>query len=114
MHRDITGIMPAGSFDPKDDFETKMIQIDRAKLCKTQFCYTRNCQCPIVGPEAREIDMDVSGLPCPDMSRAGNRLREEGPTAVVFGAHAKLHVACQTPLLIIENVRDSGFDLRAQ
>jgi site-specific DNA-cytosine methylase len=50
--------------------------------------------------------MDTSGLPCPDMSKAGKGLREEGLTSSVFIAHAKLHCAKKTPLLVVENVED--------
>ena len=106
VHGDITQIMPPNSFRPHDNFENKMKSINRAKLKKRQFCFTHNRKCPIFGEGARESDFDLSGLPCPDHSRAGHGLGREGPTAPVFGAHAKYHVACQTPMLIIENVPD--------
>ncbi|CAL1150917.1 unnamed protein product [Cladocopium goreaui] len=80
IHGDITNIMPKGSFDPSACFKTKMKQIEQAKLCRGQFCFTHNQSCPVFGQEAAESDFDMSGLPCPDMSRAGKGLREEGPT----------------------------------
>ncbi|CAK9098042.1 unnamed protein product [Durusdinium trenchii] len=69
-------------------------QINQAKLRTTQYCFTHDRQCPIFGKRAREVDLDVSGLPCPDFS------------AMVFCSHAKFHAAWQTPMLIIENVPD--------
>ena len=40
------------------------------------------------------------------MSPCGRRMYEEGQTSSVFACHAKLHIALQTPMLIIENVPD--------
>ena len=84
-----------------------MQDIEAAKLKLKQHCFTHNRKCAICGPEAREVDMDVSGLPCPDFSKAGKGRGKEGPTAPVFGCHAKYHAACQTPMLLVENVEDS-------
>ena len=53
-------------------------------------------------------DFEVAGLPCTDQSRAGKRLFHNGPTAPVFMAHAKIHLAKQTPLVLLENVPDRG------
>ncbi|CAK9059749.1 unnamed protein product [Durusdinium trenchii] len=94
VHGDLTQIMPSNSFDPESGFEAKAAQINQAKLRTTQYCFTHDRQCPIFGKRAREVDLDVSGLPCPDFS------------AMVFCSHAKFHAAWQTPMLIIENVPD--------
>ena len=106
IHGDITNIMPRGSFDPSACFKTKMKQIEQAKLCRSQFCFTHNKSCPIFGRLAAESDLDVSGLPCPDMSRAGIGLKEEGPTSPVFGSHAKMHIEKKTRMIVLENVPD--------
>ncbi|CAK9081695.1 unnamed protein product [Durusdinium trenchii] len=106
VHGDLTQIMPSNSFDPESGFEAKAAQINQAKLRTTQYCFTHDHQCPIFGKRAREVDLDVSGLPCPDFSRAGVERGKEGPTAMLFCSHAKFHAAWQTPMLIIENAPD--------
>ena len=91
----------------------RLYAIDRAKLKSHQYCYTHNrcCSLGLSGDIPQETaDFDLSGLPCPDMSPAGYSLREEGETSSVFAVHAKYHIAKQTPMLVIENVPDQGFD----
>ena len=105
VHGDLTEAVPRGSFDPEATFIERVRAIDRAPLCLHQHCYTHGQKCPIYGA-AKKPDYDLSGLPCPDHSPAGKRLYEEGKTSSVFACHAKLHIANQTPLLIIENVPD--------
>ncbi|CAE8602347.1 unnamed protein product [Polarella glacialis] len=61
--------------------------------------------CPLFG-RAVETNLETAGLPCTDQSRAGNQLYEQGPTAVVFIAHAKRHIQKRTPFIIIENVQE--------
>lgn len=111
IHGDITNIMPRGSFDPSACFKTKMKQIEQAKLCRSQFCFTHNKSCPIFGRLAAESDLDVSGLPCPDMSRAGIGLREEGPTSPVFGSHAKMHIEKKTRMIVLENAPELSLEM---
>ena len=109
IHGDLTQVVPQGSFDQKADFETRAAQIDHADLCADQWCFAHGQNCPIFrkGCGVAEPDYDISGLPCPDHSRAGNRAYEQGATSSVFACHAKMHVHYQTPLLCIENVWDS-------
>ena len=119
VHGNLVDIIPDGSFNAADPFQRRLQDINRAKLCRKQrlglfkrsyhgsrFCYTHNRCCPIVGRDAVTPDYDCSGLPCPDWSAAGLRLKEEGVTSNVFIAHAKLHTKNKTPLLVIENVQD--------
>ncbi|CAE8599354.1 unnamed protein product [Polarella glacialis] len=61
--------------------------------------------CPLF-VRAVETNLETAGLPCTDQSRAGNQLYEQGPTAVVFIAHAKRHIQKRTPFIIIENVQE--------
>lgn len=104
VHGDITETLPPGSFKQSDTFYRRLLDIDRAKICKRQFCYAHSGFCNIL--EGMQAEFDHSGLPCPDMSKAGHGRREEGVTSAVFARHAKLHIARQTPLLLIENVQD--------
>ena len=82
----------------------RLSAIDRAPLKKGQFCFTHQQHCPLT--EGLQSDYDHSGLPCPDHSRAGKAMREEGHTSSVFACHAKMHIEKGTPLLVIENVQD--------
>ena len=112
IHGDLTKIVPEGSFDKGANFETRATQIDQADFCADQWCYTHGRDCPIFREQSQrgqvvESDYDLSGLPCPDHSKAGNRQYEEGDTSSVFACHAKMHVHYQTPMLCIENVWDS-------
>lgn len=104
IHGDLTKIVPEGSFDPEGTFMERLMQIDRAPILQHQHCFTHGHKCPLL--EGVQSEYDVSGLPCPDMSPAGLGLKEEGKTSAVFISHAKLHIAKQTPLLVVENVPD--------
>lgn len=106
IHGDLTGIVPERMWDPTASFLTRAKQIDRAPLHIEQWCFYHGRKCPIFGANANIPDYDISGLPCPDMSRAGNRKYEEGATSSVFAAHAKMHIEYGTPMLVIENVWD--------
>ena len=83
-------------------FEGKLqFSRDKCQLQQTQWCYAHGTFCPI----NRRVDVDFSGLPCPDNSRANrNRMYEEGPSNGVYCVWAKKHRSLQTPLLILENV----------
>ena len=84
---------------------TKLQDVSRAPLMKRQWCYTHGKYCELFAAD-KASELDVSGLPCPDFSAAGLRRREEGPTATVFMAHAKRHKELETPLIVVENVKD--------
>ena len=106
VHGDVTEILPEGTVI--DQGYLKMSHaVNQAQVMPKQFCYTHNQQCRVFGRRAVHADYDISGLPCPDMSRAGKQLFEEGPTAVVFACHAKMHAHKRTKLLVIENVPDA-------
>ncbi len=104
IHGDLTKIVPENSFNPEGTFMERLMQIDGASIMRNQWCNTHGHDCPIL--DGLQSDYDVSGLPCPDMSPAGLGLKEEGMTSTVFICHAKLHIAKQTPFLVVENVPD--------
>ena len=92
-----------GSFDASDTFAQKTVKINTAHLQKIQHCFTHNDTCELFS-EDKDSDVDFSGLPCPDNSRANhNRQFEEGKTGPVYIVWAKKHKAKKTPLLILEN-----------
>ena len=101
---DLEGCLPKGCYAKDDQFMTKLDKIDRVDFKCKQHCYAHNKACPLFG-RATDSDLEVAGLPCWDISAAGKRLKENGPTASVFLAHAKRHVQKMTPLIIIENTK---------
>ena len=54
-------------------------------------------------------DIDTSGSPCQDWSRAGSRRGELGPRAHLLLLWVRWHRVMETPIIIHENVK--GFDL---
>ena len=70
---------------------------------------TRRCPCckhgGLCSTEKLAV-FDVSGLPCPDMSTAGKRLRRAGSTAGVYIAHGKYVTDQAVPLLLVECTKD--------
>ena len=107
VHGDLTEVMaPPVNCSPNDSFMRKLYAMNKAPMKTKQWCYTHCQECSLGIGGGMKPDYDISGLPCPDMSPAGSQQREEGPTAPVFICHAKLHIALQTPMLVIENVPD--------
>ena len=104
---DITKIVPQTTFDKEDNFARKLWKIDHAPFVESCFCHSHHRECPLFGANGLNPDYDISGLPCPDFSKSGLRLRHEGPTNSVFISHAKMHCHFGTPLLVIENVQDT-------
>ena len=107
MFENLVHVLPSGSYNAKDSFAKKFYDVNNANLMWAQGCLTHGQDCLLFGPDAGS-DLDTSGLPCWDMSIAGLKLYEEGPTNIVFMSHAKMHVEKKTPLLIIENTKDGG------
>ena len=102
---DLLECLPKNSFDKNNTFASKLVSIDRARLMKRQHCFTCGKDCQLFNPEA-ESEHETAGLPCVDMSPAGKRLAENGPTAPVFITHGKMHVAKRTRVIVLENVQD--------
>ncbi|CAE6970572.1 unnamed protein product [Symbiodinium sp. CCMP2592] len=87
----------------RGSFECKRRRVTAAALQRYQYCTTHAQPCCVDTP----VMLDVSGLPCPDNSRANHgRLFEEGPSGKIYITWAAQHKRKQTPLLILENVRD--------
>ena len=101
---DVEGCIPAGTYQADMSFAWKLYFVSSSPFQRYQMCRTHNCMCSQF--PAVSADLDVSGLPCPDFSRAGARHYEQGITNTVFMCHAKRHIELQTPLIIIENVED--------
>ena len=106
---DVLKSLPENSYNRDDSFADKLYSIDRARLMKRQYCYTCGKQCPLFTP-GEESEHETAGLPCVDMSSAGKRRFESGPTAPIFITHGKRHVAKRTRVILLENVQDRFFE----
>ena len=85
-------------------FEAKRRRLNNVDLQQRQFCVTHSQLCSLHEP----VDMDVSGLPCPDNSRANQKRKfEEGDSGIVYITWSKKHVQNKTPLLVLENVLET-------
>ncbi|CAL1164716.1 unnamed protein product, partial [Cladocopium goreaui] len=96
--------IPTGYFREEDDFNTRRKCIDNAPLNTSQFCTTHGGYCPLL----REVDVDMSGLPCEDNSRANfkRKFLQGGKFGSCYLVWAKQHRHMRTPLLILENTPD--------
>ncbi|CAE7853726.1 unnamed protein product [Symbiodinium necroappetens] len=54
-------------------FKRRLQLVAKESMARTQYCYTHGQQCPIM----RTVDIDMSGLPCPDNSRANRKRKFE-------------------------------------
>ncbi len=67
-------------------------------------CLAHGAICPV---DKVCASLDVSGLPCPDMSTAGLQQKRAGVTSNVYIAHGAYCTKNRTPLLLIECTPDS-------
>ena len=91
-------------FDPEAiagrTFREKNAAIQNAPFVEQQYCFTHGMDCSCLV----RSDLDFSGLPCQDNSRANFRRQfQEGRFNTCFMVWAKKHKALETPLLILEN-----------
>ena len=85
-------------------FREKKEKLASIPLRATQFCHTHNGFCSL----REKVCVDVSGLPCPDNSRANQKRKfEEGSSGIVYLTWSKFHIEQKTPLLILENVPEN-------
>ncbi|CAE6969119.1 unnamed protein product, partial [Symbiodinium sp. CCMP2456] len=102
---DLNQVVPDGTICEADTFSEKVHKIAQAPLCSSQYCHAHNRRCPLFGPSTAAA-WETAGLPCPDHSRAGLRMCENGKTAATFACHAKRHIEKRTPVILIENVQE--------
>ena len=105
---DVLEQLPRGSIREVGTFFEKLDDVNRAHLQKVQYCFQHGQCCSAV----RAVDVDVSGLPCQDNSRANiKRKLQDGRFVPVYMVWAKKHRHLRTPLLIIENTPDAQHSL---
>ena len=101
---DILGMVPVNVFDVNHGYCGKLKGILNCQLSTLQHCHQHKSAC---SPHKRAM-FDVTGLPCPDMSRANHkRLKRAGPTNTVYMTHGKWSTVNKIPLLLVECTPDS-------
>ena len=103
LFSDIEALNPSHCTTPGMNYEMKKRAIMKSWLQPSQFCHLCHdelCHVP-------SADFGVSGLPCEDMSTAGDQLKREGRTNGVYLTHAKYNKIHRTPLLLLECTPDS-------
>ena len=105
---DILDQVPCGQDTTSGSFGQKRRRLDQINLESQQFCRTHNMRCSL----QQTVHIDMSGLPCPDNSRANPKRKfEQGPSGVIYITWAKFHKNQRTPLLILENVPEPWYTL---
>lgn len=101
---DACEILPHGTLSGLTKYSAKYENVSQVDhIASFGSCATHGRTCPI---EKRMSIFCVSGLPCPDMSTCGKRLKRAGVTSNVYLSHGKYHEKHRTPLLLIECTPD--------
>ena len=106
---DVKAQIPPGTLDESASFQKRKAQCEKCNFRKTAFCHVHNKECSLEDP----ADLNVSGLPCQDNSRANlNRLfLVDGKHGSVYLVWARKHRLARTPLLILENTPETRFSV---
>lgn len=111
---DILGLIEHGTFSEHDSYRRKRRKIQRSILVDAQVRKTHShsdswqdlCSVPAA------VDFGCSGLPCTDMSKAGNQLKRHEVTNTVYMAHGKYCESHRVPLVIIECTPESRLSFK--
>ncbi|CAJ1435494.1 unnamed protein product [Effrenium voratum] len=96
-----------GTIQSTDDLETKASKVNNAWIQQSQFCFSHGQMCETLRP----VDVDMSGMPCQDNSRANHKRKfERGERFDTYLVWAKKHRVMKTPLIILENTSDIRLD----
>ena len=108
---DVVQKIPPNSFNEDADFESRRHQIDSAMMSSSQFCYMHGGHCSLLKP----VDLDVSGLPCEENSRANHKRKYmQGRFGNLYLVWAQYHREMRTPLLILENTPETQQHFKIQ
>ena len=81
--------------------------MEEVELAPSQWCYSHGQECPI-NTWRTCSDIDMSGLPCEENSRANvNRRFLDGRFSDLYALWAQRHRRLRTPLVILENTPDA-------
>ena len=99
MFSDILDLLPPNTMSAEWSFSQKHRASSCCCLAASAHCTVHNKQCS-VQPDG--VDFSVGGLPCPDYSTAGLRMKREGPTNGVYCSHGKYVTDMEIALLLVE------------
>ena len=100
---DITQLLGEHWFDVGMSYSSKLQAGRQADLSTVRPCAFHGCDCST----EKMVTFDVSGLPCPDMSQAGKRRKRARPTNTVYIAHGRWVTERETPLLLVECIKEA-------
>ena len=102
---DLTQLVPAGCLPDEGTLGERRERIDSLPLQGVQWCYQHNCWCGC----HKAGDLEFSGLPCQENSRANPKRRFlAGRFSNLYAVWSKHHRSVRTPLIILENTEESG------
>ena len=104
VHGDLVEHIPPEARPHRGTFRERVEQVNAAPLLDRQYCYTHRCYCTSL----KETDLEMSGLPCEENSRANTRRRFfEGRFSNLYAIWAKRHRKLGTKLIILENTEET-------
>jgi len=103
LFEDILDLLPNGTLDPDWTYSEKLQATTGVTTARFGSCVTHDSHCFV----NKTAVFDVSGLPCPDMSRAGKRRKRAGVTNSVYLAHGRYVTLNRMPLQLTECTPDS-------
>ena len=98
LFEDIVDLIPNGTLGSDWTYSEKLQATLQVPTAERGFCVAHDCQCAV----NKIAVFDVSGLPCPDMSRAGKRRKRAGVTNTVYLAHGRYMTVNRMPLQLTE------------
>lgn len=95
---DITQLLPYGTLNQQRGYSARLEASKQVQCAGLGHCWMHNCACPT----GKLPLFSVGGLPCPDMSTCGKRMKRAGPTADVYISHGRWITENDVPLVLIE------------
>lgn len=107
VHGDFTLQVPSENLPSEGTFFDRVDAISSSPLVENQYCFTHGRDCPTRSQFAGS-DLDFSGLPCEENSRANTKRKFlSGRFANLYAIWGKRHKTMKTPLLILENTPET-------
>ena len=96
-------LIPHRLFDVNWTYSSRLRAVHGVRPGQFAHCLVHGHSCSV----AKNAAIDVSGLPCPDMSTCGLMKKRAGFTSNVYLAHGVHTTANRTPVLLIECTPES-------
>ncbi len=108
LFEDALHVIPNGVYDSNATYSSKSAAVKKTTPATRAHCLTHGKPCSL----KKACCLDVSGLPCPDMSSCGLQMKRAGVTSNVYLAHGLHTTHSCTPLLLIECTKDSSLKVK--